>query len=179
MKRIRKNKLLVRLQIVLVFLSSVGMLFWVGVVHARPQRPESNQGGDRVKVYPNELETPLGMLVGACKAKYTKLGLRKLKPNHIFVAVFTKATREYPAKSIIDWILIDQDGKKHRCIAVISDEVNGILFGVEGLAAYGSPKSPKTTRLIYEIPKNFRYLELHINGQGYVRFWPKKDREDS
>jgi len=61
------------------------------------------------------------------------------------VAVFTTATKKYPAKSILDWILTDQDGKKHRCIAVISDEIDGILFGVKGLAAYGSPKSPKTT----------------------------------
>lgn len=161
MKRIRKIRLTTQLQIALVFLSLFSRLFFADMVQARPLSPK-------------KLETPLGMLVGACKAKYTKLGSRKLKSNHIFVAVFTTATKKYPAKSILDWILIDQDGKQHRCIAVISDEVNGILFGVEGLAAYGSPMSPKTSRLIFEIPKNFRYLELYINGQGYVRFWPKK-----
>ena len=158
--------------------STCGLCPWCSAQRG-PNRPESNNGVNIVKVYPYELETPLGMLVGACKAKYTKLGSRKLKSNHIFVAVFITASKEYPAKSILDWILIDQDGHKHRSIAVISDEVGGILFGVEGLAAYGSPMSPKTTRLIYEIPMNFRYLELHINGQGYVRFWPKKAKEDS
>jgi hypothetical protein len=127
------------------------------------------QSGTGTKRFPVGLETPLGIIeeAGIASGKNMRLGNRKVKPGHIFVALKVVAKRRYGLVSIVDWRLIDSQGKVYPVLGVITDF--GTLLGAESLAAYGSVSSPKTNTFVYEVPATPKYVDFCIGRRTIGR----------
>jgi len=114
-------------------------------------------------------ETPLGELVGI--GIVDEVGRRGPRPGHIFVVVSVTARDTCRPTRVSDWVLVDRRGRRYNSFAVHSDDAGGILYGADRIAAYGTTRTPKTTKFIFEIPKDFGYIELVIAGQAVGKYF--------
>jgi hypothetical protein len=116
------------------------------------------------------VETPLGTIsrVGvAYGGENMRVGNRKVRSNHAFVCLCIKATRRHPLTDVTHWTLVDDQGRRYKWVAIMAE--HGTYFGVEQLAAYGSPRAPKRNGFVYEIPFGVETLDFYIGDKKVGR----------
>jgi hypothetical protein len=121
------------------------------------------------------VETPLGIIKEAAVAYGGKMrfGDRKVRPGHVFIILKIVAQREYGLVYILDWRLINSNGKEYPALGVMTDFET--LLGAERLAAYGSIRSPKTNTFVYEVSETSEYVDFCIGNRTLGRIvFPKE-----